>query len=560
MFLGQIEPGGSPFWDWKDYTFARFQAQAAPLLLHSVAVAGLSPGLLSIRLASVATVGAALVLAALVIRRRLGARVAWWMLALAAVSPFGLGYARTGFYVAASILHSVVAFAALLRFVERGDRASAALLGIVLGGSLYFYQLSWFVPVLAGLAWLACAIGRPGGLRAALPRPLLFAGVAAALVLAPAPLLLREGLADVASQTFDHRSSLRAGHAELLRPLAVVRAREEIGLPGFADVQARLAPLRAKARVLVHEGGVTTLRVSAPRDRLEGALAALPGGPWRVLTDTVAPFTAPHYVARMIARLLYSPGSELGAWIPNPLLNPLVAPLVLLGFATAWRRRAEPVVRALSVWVVGGALIPAAVGGDAARRGALILPLVHALAAFPLVEVGAWCRASGPWSRRVGAFAAALYLALVVCVGSHQYFRTVQVRWQDTSGPLLRAAATPSILELVKAIKAVPDGVPIQLLTIEPGLFGHLEAIEAWPKSRVRDRITPRIGVGDPRRLVAHSCEEPPPFVWIAENSEEQRALLAALDARFETRSEVRGPYRLVRVDARREGACPEPP
>jgi hypothetical protein len=555
MHLGQIERGGSPFWDWKGYTFERFQAQLVPLWLQSAALAGLGPGLLSIRLASFAILAAAFVLGALLVRRRLGDRVACWMLALACVSPMGVSYGRTGFYLAASILHSVATLAAVARFVERGDRRSAGWLGALLGGALYFYQISWFVPLLAGFAVVACAFGRPRSTRWLAPRPLFVTGLAAAFVLAPAPFVFREGLADIAGQTFDHRSTLRSGHAELLRPRVVVRARQEVGMRGFAEIQARLAAHRAKARVVVHEGGVTTLRISGPRDRLDLALAELPGGPWRVLSDTVGSFTAPNYVVRMFARLFYSPGPELGAWIPVPLLNPLVAPLVLLGFASAWRRRAEPLVRVIVVWVVGGALIPAAVAGDAARRAVLILPFVYALAAFPLVELSVWCRSAGVLRRRAGAACAVLFMLVVAATSGYQYFSPIHARWDGAAEP----GVHPSILELVKVIKAAPESVPILLRTSRPGLLGHLEGIEGWPSARARDRILLRRGVRRRSALVRESCAQAKPFVWISEDSEEQRALFTGLGARFETRSEPHGPYWLVHVDAAKPGGCPGP-
>jgi hypothetical protein len=316
-----------------------------------------------------------------------------------------------------------------------------------------------------------------------------------------------------------------------------------------------LARHRAKARVLVHEGGVTTLRVSGPRERLAGALAELPGGPWRVLTDTVAAFTAPNYVARMFARLFYAPGSELGAWIPVPLLNPLVAPLVLLGFASAWRRRAEPLVRAIVVWVVAGAVLPAALSGDAARRAALILPFVYALAALPLVELSEWCRSAGKFRRRAGAAAAVLLWMGVGATGGHQYFRPVHARWDDAAGH----SAPASILELVKAIKAVPESVPIRLRTTEPGVLGHLERIEGWSPARGRERISLRLGARSRSGLVVRSCAETTPFVWISEDREEERALFEAFGEHFETRSEVRGPYWLVHVEGVKPGSCAGP-
>jgi hypothetical protein len=409
--------------------------------------------------------------------------------------------------------------------------------------------------LLAGFAVAACAIGKSPPTRRLAPGPLLFVGLVAALVLAPAPFVLRDGLADIAGQTFDHRSTLRSGHAELLRPLVVVRSREEIGLRGLADIRARLAPHRAKARVVVHEGGVTTLRISGPRDRLDLALAGLPGGPWRILSDTVGAFTAPNYVVRMLARLFYSPGPELGAWIPVPLLNPLVAPLVLLGFASAWRRRAEPLVRVIVVWVIGGALIPAAVGGDAARRVVLILPFVYVLAAFPLVELSAWCRSAGAIRRRTGAAAAALFLVGVGATSGYQYFRPIHARWDGAAGHRVHA----SLLELVKTIKAVPESVPILLRTREPGLLGYLEAVEGWPPSRGRDRISMRMGARNASLLMSQSCAQATPFVWISDDSGEQRALFTGLGARFETRAEARGPYWLVHVDAAKPGGCPGP-
>ena len=50
---------------------------------------------------------------------------------------------------------------------------------------------------------------------------------------------------------------------------------------------------------------------------------------------------------------------------------------------------------------------------------------------------------------------------------------------------------------------------------------------------------------------------EPPPRAGrIIENDAEQREVFAVLEAHFETRTDVRGPYRLIHVDAAKPDGC----
>ena len=219
MRLGQLEPGtilrmGSA----EVYGYERFRAQALPHLAQSLGMAWLGPGILNARLVSVVLAVGALLVAALALRRQPGMQVALLMLALAAADPLALSYARRAHYVAATVLHAALTFAALV-WLERSRRPAAALLlGILLGASLYAYQLSWFVPVLCGL----CVLFHPSLLRA--PRSVALAGIAVAGALAvalPGLFLLRDGLDKVLAQTRGKAFWHASGGAEAERRIAV---------------------------------------------------------------------------------------------------------------------------------------------------------------------------------------------------------------------------------------------------------------------------------------------------------------------------------------------------
>jgi len=188
--------------------------------------------------------------------------VALLMVALAVADPLALSYARRAHYIAASVFHGALAFAALV-WLERSFRPAAALLlGILLGASLYAYQLSWFVPVLCGL----CVLSRPALLRR--PRVVVLSGIAVAVALAvalPGLVLLREGVGQVFAQTggkaFWHS---RVDDRAKQRVVATVVAPRDTDM-----ARANLEEARGEgaiAQPLLVDGNMRAALVMGPRD------------------------------------------------------------------------------------------------------------------------------------------------------------------------------------------------------------------------------------------------------------------------------------------------------
>jgi len=201
MFAGQIAVGrilGSP--EYEIYVYDQFAAQAIPLALQAAGVAALGSDVVATRLVSFAASAVALLGAALLLRPRLGSSATAWMLAFAVGAPLVVIYSRAGHYIALSMLYSVAIFGCLLWLRRRWDAPWALATGLLLAASLYQYQLSWFVPVFAALAFAVSPDlwKRPGVLRVAG----CVAGAAVA-VAAPGWLWLETGLAAVNAQTFD---------------------------------------------------------------------------------------------------------------------------------------------------------------------------------------------------------------------------------------------------------------------------------------------------------------------------------------------------------------------
>jgi hypothetical protein len=132
------------------YRLERFQGLPAPFALHALALEHFTPGIIALRFVSIAAAVGTLLIAALVLRARLGPRATLWMLGFTAISPLFLNHARTAQFIMVTVLHGAASLAALLRFRERPDWRSGLVLAVLAGGSIYFYQLSWFVPVLLG--------------------------------------------------------------------------------------------------------------------------------------------------------------------------------------------------------------------------------------------------------------------------------------------------------------------------------------------------------------------------------------------------------------------------
>ncbi len=555
MQRGELAPG--PLWippllAGPSYGFERLQAQTLPLLLQVAALEAPLPGILATRLASVLTALAALALAALAVRRAVGPGPALWMTALCSVTPLFIAYSRPGFYFSASVLHAAASFAGVLRLARRLDAGSAVLVGLLLGSAPYFYQLSWLVPLMAAAAWLAARPARPDRRMAALAA---LAGASAALALLPALIWMRPGFEAVGQQTLS-RSARPWG---LLERAHLTHEHPE-ELPGLLQLAARLdaAGVRADQTCV---GERVELGLVGSRADLSAALQQLQAEGWVLRSRRWQPPFPFRDLARMASQLAAAPGCDLaGRPVREPGLPPLLTPLILLGALEILRRRRQPALRALGVWVVAALVLPTLAGGAALRRALLIFPFVYALASLPLLEaIGSARSARGRGAARAGA---ALLLAASVAAGIHGYFGRWYVElpaWdslQQAPPQARQHALFESFLELGKALRALPREVPVVL---EPLFSGDRILLERIAGERLR-RDGGRLI--EPRRdrprasLRRTACALDPPVVWVATDSAAAREQLDRLRRDFETRRERAGPFLLEHVVARRPGGC----
>jgi hypothetical protein len=530
-----------PRWGGGVYVFEQFRLQWLPLFAHAAAVRVLGADVLALRLTSVAAAALALCVAALALGRRAGDRAAAGMAAFAAASPLFVAYARTGFYLAVAMLHGALCLAALLRFCARRDTPSALALGALLGLSLYGYQLSWFAPLLAGGALLAApSVWRaPGAARRAL------AAAALALVVAlPGALCLREGLAAVSAQTFD-RAPWRAGGE---RPpggdLAVLLVPAGVAEADLTDFARRHEVAGVRAAVQGGTAGRRSVALAGPAERVARAIADAEALGWAALHDAPSRGSPGARLGAMLEQLFRAPGWESsGRYVDAPLLDPLLAPLVLLGLGEALRRGRGTAWRVVAVWVAAAAVVPAVAGAAAPRRALLALPWAYGLAALPLLELRARCR--GGASRRLLALACAALVAAVAARGLHVYFE----RWERRPGA---TRYDFHLLELVKLVKQLPPDERVLVVDAIPRTRDYLEGEGALGRRDVpvlsRDET--------PERVLARSCRIPPPFTWVTADHPRERERLASLERGFETRSQVRGGFLLVRAEAPRPGGC----
>jgi 4-amino-4-deoxy-L-arabinose transferase-like glycosyltransferase len=552
MQLGEI-PAGSVF---GAHPFSRFQAQPLPLWLHSAGVAAFGPGVLAVRLVSVLLGVATLLVVWWSLRPRLGPRTALAMAALCSTAPLWLASIRAGHYIAFSVLHSALCFAALLRLLDRRTLGSAAILGALLGASLYGYQISWFVPGLALIAGTACAV--QAGAKELIGRAAVVACVAL-LTLLPGLLLLQGGLLAVMAQTLDKAvwSGAGAGNTRAWeRPVLL------LDVPGGSDHTVRGWIARVRGRdldvtALPRDGSRGVFHVTGPPVAVAVARdeAVAVGG--RVAFDGGERLGPVGQALRMAAQAAVGPSLEFAVRVDDgPLIDPWVLPWVLVGTVLAWRRRREPVIVALLVWTWAGLLLPAAIGGTVARRAVLILPFAFALAAIPIVEIGL--------GTRIGRFLLGTWIVLAMLSGTHTYFRHWHLDWRavasaraDSPAPALAGqVASGSLLEL----RAVLDAQPEERRILLPRLFRFFPAywivVAEQPDPDAEARISERVQATNPEAVAADSCAATLPVTWITRDDSEQRALFGTLAASFELEATTHGAYRVVRLTARRPGAC----
>jgi len=553
MFAGQIEVGTiigrGPY---ELYVYDQFVAQSVPILLQAAAVSLLPSDVIATRLVSLVAVGFALVFAVLALRRPLGDRTVVWMLALGVASPLLVAYSRSGFYISVSILHAVVSFSALLWLLRRWDVPAAALVGVLLGASLYQYQLSWFVPVfaLAGFAAMPELWRRRGVLRVV--GTVVLAGF---LTVLPALAWLDTGIDAVNAQTFDRAVWNTPAPGAPPSPLAtwtgvLAVAPNSLGQAEFDAFVGSIAE-----RNLAPTPGRTTrgdymVWIGGLRPGVEAAAAEIRAehADWLLLDFDWINKNPLDRFRRMLSQLFFQASWESsGRWVDGPLLNPALAPLLVIGLAMAWRRRREPVMRLLLVWVVGGALLPAVFGGPAPRRTSLMLPFVFAVMALPLVEVGLrLARDSAP--ARIAGVALALAIgAAAIASGSHLYFRT----WEQQGG---LPGGGGELLDYVKLLKTRPDDEKVLSPAMYRGLDNYLDAGDAsraWPEHTIKPFLDRPLVVV--REL---SCEQPPPFTWIARDVPEHRAALAFVAQHYAVEAEDHDGLLVRRATAARNGLC----
>jgi len=553
MFAGQVEVGRmlgrGPF---QLYVYDQFAAQSLPILLQAAAISLLPSEVIATRLLSVVAVGFSLVLAALALRRPLGDRNVVWMLALGVASPLLVVYSRSGFYISVSILHAVVSFAALLWLLRRWDVPAAALVGVLLGASLYQYQLSWFVPVFA----LAGFVGMPElWRRSGVMRVVGTVVLTGFLTVLPALAWLDTGIDAVNAQTFDRAvwttpapGAPQSPHATWTGVLAVApKSFDEAEFDAFvgAVVERGLSPTVDRSN-----RGNRIVWIGGLRPVVEAAAAEIRADhpDWLLLDFDWINKDPLDRFRRMLSQLFYQASWESsGRWVDGPLLNPALAPLLVVGVALAWRRRREPVMRLLLIWVIGGALLPAVFGGPAPRRTSLMLPFIFAVMALPLVDLGArLARHSAP-VRIAGAALALALGAAAIASGSHLYFRT----WEQQGG---LPGGGGELLHYVKLLKTRPNDEMVLSPAMYRGLENYLDAGEAsrdWPERAIEPFRK------QPLRVVRKlSCAQPPPFTWIARDIPEHRAAFTFLAQHYAVESEDQDGLLVRRVTATRDGLC----
>jgi hypothetical protein len=294
--------------------------------------------------------------------------------------------------------------------------------------------------------------------------------------------------------------------------------------------------------------GETVVWIGGSRPVVEAVAEEVRRDAWLVLDFDGAISKNPFVRLRgMLAQLFYAANWESsGRWVGGPLINPLLAPLLVVGVTLAWRRRREPAVRLLLIWVVGGALLPAVVGGSAPRRTSLMLPFAYVLMALPVVEIAAWLRRSRPWGRAAAAALSAALFGVVACTNTYLYFR----EWDHQQGI---PGGGGMILDFVKVLKKQPVGEAVLMPAMYRGLDKYLDAGEAsreWPEMLSRPLKSPA------RVVRTMSCRQPPPFTWMAWDTPEQRAVLAPVEAHFQVETEVTSGIRVLHVTAARDDIC----
>jgi len=247
----------------------------------------------------------------------------------------------------------------------------------------------------------------------------------------------------------------------------------------------------------------------------------------------------------MLAEWFVSPSAEsAGRWVSSPMLNPIVAPLVVFGLISVARRWREWPLRLLWIWVVAGALLPAAIGGVVPRRGVLALPFIYAIAAIPVVALATSLPAAHRINRVTSAVGVVTLLGLLTLTNAFVYFRTWDERIADYPGG-------PEILEFAEVLERIPKGQTVLI----PQMFKDYQ-MEIVRGGAEPDRVVEVPGVRRGEDIESESCRQQTPFSWVIVNQPEEVAKFRVLDRDFLYRSEVRGAFRVLEVSTRKVRAC----
>ena len=427
---------------------------------------------------------------------------------------------------------------------RRWSAPPAVLLGLLLGASLYCYQLSWFVPLLAvaSAASLEEVWKRAGALRLAVIT------AAAATVVALPGLFMVEGLRAVTDQTFDRAVWNRIDPGAERAALVVLP--RDVDAAGVASAIALLGERRVVATTERSSAQRQILTVSASAAALDAGAALAADRGWDLVRDPWQEDSAAGRLAAAIAQLFTGPVAEsAGRWIDAPLLNPLLAPLAVLGLVEAFRRRREPFARVLLVWVTLAALLPAVLGGVVPRRTVLALPLVYAAMALPLLAIGAALAARKGAAARFGWAGAVVLWLGVAATGCHSYFE----RWDQRIGVPSHDRGVLAFLELV-------DSLPPDEVILFPSFYSQNQQAllreRGNPDAPVFILAATAVSAADVR---AASCRQATPFSWLTLDEPAHTARFAALGDDFLYRKEIRGGFALYRVSLRIVGGCREP-
>jgi hypothetical protein len=539
--LGLIAPGEILTHEGRAvYTFDQFQSQTVPFALQASFGAFAGADVMSLRWVSALAAALTLAIAIRALWTHLGARVALCMGAMCVAAPLFLLYSRVGLYISISVLHGSACVAVMLWLVDRWKPLPAVVLGMLLGGSLYFYQLSWFAPVLVAITVVLSPELRARENANKLATIALVSGM---IVAAPGLIVFRAGIDDVNRQTFDRAVWTRIDDARLRAALLIPS--EDEAATAIAEYRSEFHSQQLKVKLAESARGKRVVLVEGANAPAEVAIATARAAGWQVLDDPWRLDSLVERIPAMLARWVFAPSAEsAGRWISGPLLNPIVAPLVLFGLISVGRRWREWPMRFLWIWVVGGALLPAAIGGVVPRRAVLALPFIYAVAAFPVVALATALPSARLAHRVTSGIGVLTLMALLTLTNAFVYFRTWDERIADYPG-------SPEILQFAQLLAEYPENETVLIS----------QMFKTHQMQMVHGSVRPGRVIEVPRArrsegILDASCQQQIPFAWIIVDTPEEVEKFRVLDRDFLYRSEPKRGFRVLRVSTRKVRAC----